>query len=74
MHLAFPRLASIVAVTAAVASGALLFAPPSGAAVRQRPGTAPNHKIGRSSSSNWSGYDVTGAGTRACRPAGRNRP
>jgi peptidase A4-like protein len=47
-------------VGAIVAIGALALASPGMAAVRHGRGTAPNHKIGHSTSSNWAGYAVTG--------------
>jgi Peptidase A4 family len=41
-------------------AGVLACAPAGQAAVREGHQPAPNHKIGHSTSSNWSGYDVTG--------------
>jgi Peptidase A4 family len=49
------------AVAAAVACGALAFAPSALAARHSTLSHAPNHKISHSTSSNWSGYAVTGA-------------
>jgi hypothetical protein len=50
-------------IAAAIVGGVLFLAAPSMAMVRHSsevPAPAPNHKIGHSSSSNWSGYAVTG--------------
>jgi Peptidase A4 family len=57
------RVRAIATVVLALAGGALVFAPASAAGVRRGaliPGVAPDHKIGHSTSSNWSGYAVTG--------------
>lgn len=59
MRVLAPRLRRAVAAIAAV-SALLVFAASSGAAVRSHPVIPPNHKIGHSTSSNWSGYAVTG--------------
>jgi Peptidase A4 family len=48
------------AIAAGAAIGALAAAAPSSAAIHHGRETAPNHKIGHSTSSNWSGYAVTG--------------
>ena len=54
------------ALAAGVAIGVLAAASPSGAAViRHGRETAPNHKIGHSTSSNWAGYSVTGGTYRS---------
>ena len=53
------------ALAAGVAIGALAGASPSSAAIHHGRETAPNHKIGHSTSSNWSGYAVTGGTYRS---------
>ena len=50
---------------AIVAAGSLAAASPSAAAVRHGRGTAPNHKIGHSTSTNWAGYAVAGGTYRS---------
>jgi Peptidase A4 family len=64
MHLAVVRRAYLVAAVAVtVTGGALVLASSGAAAVRpgpRVPGVAPNHRINHSTSSNWSGYAVTG--------------
>ena len=54
------RRARIVAAVGLSVAGALACAPGSEAAVKHGRATAPNHKIGHSTSTNWAGYDVTG--------------
>jgi hypothetical protein len=54
------------ALAAGVAISVLVAAAPAGAAVvRHGRETAPNHKIGHSTSSNWAGYAVTGGTYRS---------
>jgi hypothetical protein len=47
-------------VAIGMAIGMLVAASPSSAAIHHGRATAPNHKIGHSTSSNWAGYAVTG--------------
>jgi peptidase A4-like protein len=50
------------AIAAAVAGSAMVMAP---SALAARPSQAPNHKISHSTSTNWSGYAVTGTTYRS---------
>jgi hypothetical protein len=65
MRGSFVRRAAVgaVAVTTAVCSGAFASATTGATSIHRgalRPATAPNHKLSNSTSSNWSGYAVTG--------------
>jgi len=67
MSLSFGRriVLGTVAVTAAACAGVFATATTASSAVHRgapRVTSAPNHKVSHSSSSNWSGYAVTGGG------------
>jgi hypothetical protein len=60
LALALARRSLVLAATAAGLAGSALIFAPAGASAAVRHSPAPNHKIGHSTSSNWSGFDVTG--------------